>query len=54
MIANICGSNLDISNVEFIGGHTFKCRGYPESLENPNNDIEFSNCTFGINFQIVV
>jgi hypothetical protein len=47
-------SNCDFYNVSFIGSHTFKCKGYSNVLENPTNDIEFTDCTFGINFQFLV
>lgn len=40
--------------VVFIGGHKFICKGCPCLNDSPCNEIEFRNCTFGINFQIFV
>lgn len=53
----ICESSSSIftyKNIEFIGGHTFLCKGFNKSLEIPTNEIEFIDCTFGINFQLIV
>lgn len=51
---NCFSSNLDFQRITFIGGHKLKCKGYLCSNENPSNEIEFVDCTFGINFQITV
>lgn len=47
-------SYMDFQNVEFIGGHKMTCKGFLGVCENPLNEIEFKDCTFGINYQIYI
>jgi len=47
-------SHFDFKNVNFIGNNKIECSEYLTSLCNSNNYIEFDNCKFGINFQIMI
>lgn len=51
---NCSNSYNDFRNILFMGGHKMKCKGFLGLVENPVNEIEFCDCTFGINFQIIV
>lgn len=51
----ICsGTESTFENVTFVGGHKMICKCFFGVNENPTNELEFQNCTFGINFQIFV
>jgi len=54
LIYNCSNTETSFTGVNFCGGYKFMCRGIYDVNENPQNEIEFNNCSFGINFQIIV
>lgn len=54
-LSYVCsGTESTFENIFFMGGHKMICKGSFDVNENPTNEFEFQNCTFGINFQFFV
>lgn len=54
LVYNCSNTESIFDGVNFCGGHKMICKGLSNSTESPLNEIEFQNCSFGINFQIHV
>lgn len=47
-------SCIEFQNISFVGSHKMTCKGFLGTCENPLNEIEFKDCTFGNGYQIYI
>lgn len=50
----LIGTTTTFDDDIFVGGHILYCSNFSSSCENPLNEINFNDCSFGVNFQITV
>ena len=47
-------SNIDFSLIDFTGNNRMICENYPTTSDETITELEFNECIFGINYQLII